>query len=83
MIALVQRPRRKMHLASAAGDAWLTACDRDVAGDATVLQLEDALAGIEDRAGDVCAHCHRLILMAGLVHRLGLGRLLASLELTA
>lgn len=84
MIALVQRPRRKIHLASRHDlGAWLTVCDREVAVDAAATPLEEALGTIDDRAGDVCVHCHRLILMAGVVHRAGLGALLASLEVAA
>lgn len=84
MIALVQRPRRKMHLASLHGAVWVTVCDLDVLADgAAVTTLQEAVGTIDSRAGDVCAHCHRLILMADVAHQLGVGRLVASLELTA
>lgn len=85
MIALVQRPRRKVHLAGLEAGLWLSVCDRvalPVEGtDAT--PLEDAVGSIDERAGDVCRDCHRIILMADVVHRFGVGRLVASLEVAA
>jgi hypothetical protein len=85
MIALVQRPRRKMHLAGLDAGRWLSVCDRVAlpleGTDAT--PLEDAVGSIDERAGDVCRDCHRIILMADVVHRFGVGRLLASLEVAA
>ena len=64
---MVQRPRRKMHLASRhdAG-AWVTVCDRYVAADAAVTPLEDQ-ATVTAHADQVCVHCHRLLLMAAAV----------------
>lgn len=81
--AIVQRPRRKAHLATWRGTEWWTVCDLVVAADATATSLEDAVGTIDRQAGAVCAHCHRLILMADAAHQLGVGRLLASLELGA
>ena len=85
MIALVQRPRRKMHLAGRRDGAWWAVCDRVVLeqDDVVVTTLEDAVGTIDSRAGDVCQDCHRLILMADVAHRIGVGRLVASLDLTA
>lgn len=84
MIALVQRPRRKMHLASRTPDgAWLTVCDRDVAADARVTELDDALGTIDGHADQVCVHCHRLILMAAYVGRDRVAALVASLAVAA
>jgi hypothetical protein len=83
--ALVQRPRRKVHLAGLSGGLWLSVCDRVALAPegTTVTPLEDAVATIDGRASEVCTDCRRLILMADAVHRLGVGRLVASLELAS
>lgn len=83
--ALVQRPRRKIHLAGLAGDRWLSVCDRvalPLEG-TTATPLEDAVGTIDEHAGQVCRDCHRLILMADAAHQLGVGRLVAGLEVAA
>jgi len=66
---MVQRARRKQHLASRPGDSgpWVTVCDRDVQDDAVVTALEDAQATVDAHADQVCAHCQRLLLMAAAV----------------
>jgi hypothetical protein len=85
MIALVQRPRRKIHLAGLRDGAWWAVCDRVVlpAEGTQATPLEEAVGTVDERAGDVCRDCHRIILMADVVHRFGVGRLLASLEVAA
>jgi len=67
--ALVQRPRRKIHLASiAAGDSvWLTFCDLIVAADGATFWIDDAEQIADERPSDVCAHCHRMILISTLI----------------
>lgn len=81
MIALVRRPRRKMHLAASSGASWLSLCDRVVLpidGTPTV-SLEAAIGSIDDHADTVCADCRRLILFAGYVGRDRVAALVASL----
>jgi hypothetical protein len=83
--ALVQRPGRKMHLAGLEAGLWLSVCDRvalPLEG-TRVTPLEAAVGTIDQQAGQVCRDCHRLILMADAAHQLGLGRLVASLEVAA
>lgn len=76
---MVQRPRRRMHLASRPGDAgaWVTVCDRDVQADAAVTPLEDAAARPDVLADQVCVHCFRLLLMADVVAQITTLRVLA------
>lgn len=82
--ALVRRPRRKMHLGTLHGADWWTVCDRIVPADgAAVTQLQDAVGTIDAQSGVVCVDCHRIILMAGVVHQLGIGQLVASLDVAA
>lgn len=85
--ALVQRPRRKVHLAAWSGREWWPVCDvTTIAADApglAVTALEEAVGTIDAHAADVCAHCRRLILMADVAHRIGVGRLVAGLEVAA
>lgn len=85
MIALVRSGRRKLHLASLHGATWIPVCDVvDVpAAGAIVTPLEEAIGTVDDDAAGLCAHCHRLILMAGYVGRDRVARLVASLELVA
>lgn len=83
--ALVRRPHRKVHLAGLAGGLWLSVCDRvalEPEG-TTVTPLEDAVGTIDAHAADVCTDCRRLILMADAAHQLGVGRLVASLDVVA
>ena len=77
-----------LHVAGGAGVGVVSPDAADVAGaleqdDVVVTTLEDAVGTIDSRAGDVCQDCHRLILMADVAHRIGVGRLVASLDLTA
>lgn len=67
--ALVQRPRRKIHLASiAAGDPeWLTFCDLFVTADGATFWIGDADTVAEEREEELCAHCHRLLMLAQLI----------------
>lgn len=67
--ALVQRPRRKIHLASiGAGEAeWLTFCDLVVPAAGASFWTADAVQIADERAADVCAHCHRLLLLSALL----------------
>lgn len=81
--AIVQRPRRKAHLATWQGTEWWTVCDLVVAADAKATPLAEAVGTIDRQAGEVCAHCHRIILMADVAHQLGVGRLLTSLDVAA
>lgn len=69
MIALVQRPRRRMHLARSHGPEWWTVCDRIVQGaGARVLPVDLALVGtVEQHADQLCAECHRMLVFAGTV----------------
>jgi hypothetical protein len=85
MIALVRRGRRRQHLASLHGDVWIPVCDVvDVpAAGAIVVELEQALGTIDDEHGQLCTHCHRLILMAAYAGRDRVARLVASFELVA
>jgi hypothetical protein len=64
--ALVQRPRRRMHVASiSAGDTnWVTICDRDVLADGAKFWVHDADTIIDDHADELCATCYRLVLFA-------------------
>lgn len=82
--AIVQRRGRKAHLASQQPSGeWWTVCDLVVAADAAVTPLEVAAGTIDAHASDVCAHCRRLILMADVAHRLGVGRLVRTLDVAA
>lgn len=85
MIALVRRPRRKMHLAGLQDGAWWSVCDRVVLEQdgTTAIALDAAIGMIDDHADDVCRDCHRLILMAAFAGRDRVARLLASMALTA
>lgn len=67
--ALVQRPRRKMHLASiAAGDTeWLTYCDLIVQAPGANFWVEDSEQIADERPEQVCAHCARFILLTRLL----------------
>lgn len=80
--ALVQRPRRKMHLAQLDVEvgAWATFCDLFVAADErTEVWRWDAVGGVSQRvvnelrrlvaqrpAGSMCAHCRRMQLVLEL-----------------
>lgn len=67
--ALVQRPRRKMHVASIGpGEvAWTTICDRLVAADGAGFAMADAPEIGEEHAEQLCADCYRLVLLATLL----------------
>lgn len=72
-IALVQRKRRRMHVASiGTGDpAWITICDLDVTADGAQFWSWDAEQAVEDHADELCAHCQRMILMASYLVQVG------------
>jgi hypothetical protein len=67
--ALVQRPRRKAHLASiAAGETvWLAFCDRDIEADGALFWIDDAEEHADQHPDEVCAHCTRFILLTRLL----------------
>ena len=72
MIALVQRPRRRMHLASKHGEEWWTVCDRIVpAAGTAVFPVDLALVGSvalqPEQTAQLCAECERMITFAGTV----------------
>lgn len=75
-IALVQRKRRRMHVASISnGDRnWITICDLDVAADSAAFWSWDAEQAVEEHADQLCAHCHRMILMAAYLVQVGATR---------
>lgn len=81
MIALVQRPRRKMHLAASSGRSWLSLCDRvELPIEGTpATALGDALGTIDEHAEHVCVDCRRLILFAAYVGRHRVAAFLESL----
>lgn len=81
--ALVQRPRRKMHLAALDVElgCWFTFCDRAIVADAeTAVHRFDAIGGATRRlvtqlrgivasrpAGSLCAHCSRFVMLIALL----------------
>lgn len=77
MIALVQRPRRKIHAASLQDAGWITLCDRVVLveGTAALPVGDDAIEVAEQHPGAVCVDCHRILLMADVMTRAALTRL--------
>lgn len=65
-VALVQRPRRKMHLASiAAGESsWLAFCDRPVLAAGATPSNPDMATALEQHGAALCADCTRLLMLA-------------------
>jgi hypothetical protein len=65
--ALVQRPQRRLHLATLQGDAWLTVCDRELPLDGTAARphlWHDELT--EEQIAGTCRRCLGPILTARL-----------------
>ena len=67
--ALVQRPRRKAHIASIAGGetTWLAICDRVVPADGASFWIYDAAEHVTEHGEQLCADCYRLVLLATLL----------------
>lgn len=72
-IALVQRKRRRMHVASIGthDTTWITICDLDVHADGAQFWSWDAEEAVEEHADQLCSHCHRMILMASYLVQVG------------
>lgn len=67
MIAIIQRPRRKKHLATTKPglDYWATTCDRPIDIDGTAFQPIDDIVGTIDRTDPaLCTDCARMIVFA-------------------
>jgi hypothetical protein len=67
MIALIQRPRRKKHLASTKPGLgyWATLCDRPIQLEGTdFAPLQDVIGTIDRNDLTVCIECARMVVFA-------------------
>jgi hypothetical protein len=67
--ALVQRPRRKAHIATiAVGDShWTAICGRTIPADGAAFWRDDAADHGDQHAGDLCSDCSWIAQLIGYV----------------
>lgn len=87
MRALVQRPQRKIHVASIGTDesTWLTICDRTlpVEGTGFIVDAGDAQRLAEEHEPHMCRRCYWYAVLAGAAVDEALARFEAALPTAA